>query len=118
MRRVQQKNRFYKNTGKLRYKYVCTTKGCSGNLAAHPTGRPVGVSADATTRYARHKAHLAFDAWRAQYSISVNEAYKQLALMLGTPKEDAHMGSMDKAMCRKVEKLCQMKCQKKSTTST
>lgn len=82
---------------------------CTCVHGAGPDGSPLGTPADGPTRAARIEAHRAFDAWRGRLSFTRPYAYKKLAELLGVPEEEAHMGVMDAAMCRRVVEVLEEK---------
>jgi hypothetical protein len=64
-----------------------------------------GTQADAVLRRLRHAAHDVFDAYWQGKKMDRNVAYKEMAKVLGIPKEKAHMRFMDKAQCEQVIKI-------------
>jgi hypothetical protein len=56
-------------------------------------------------RAARRRAHERFDViWRHGY-LTRTEAYAWLAVQMGLPEGDCHMGALSQAECAKVEAL-------------
>lgn len=57
---------------------------------------------DGRTNAARAEAHRVFDKiWRGRH-MTRSEAYLWLALQIGLPMDDAHMGMMTREECQKV----------------
>lgn len=88
---------------------------CGAIVACHPgTAIAMGRPANAETRYARKRAHDAFDAlWLSRAgkgtraAIRAREnAYRWLAEVLGVAKSEAHIGRLDRAQCERVVAAC------------
>lgn len=77
---------------------------CRGTHGAHQrTGEPLGVPADAETRAARRRAHLAFDQlWRGG-SMTRPAAYEWLRTVMAMTKDDAHIARFTLADCERLE---------------
>lgn len=64
-----------------------------------------GAGRDVELRNARHAAHRAFDKiWRCRH-MTRTDAYHWLALQMGMPRGDCHMGMMTVEECQRVEAL-------------
>jgi len=76
--------------------------GCS-YVGCHPrTHKPLGTLATADMRWARMKAHEAFDVLWRDKGMRRPTAYRWLAGELGLEYGKCHIGSMDIETCRKV----------------
>lgn len=89
--------------------YKCTP--CGAYVGCHPgTNNPLGRLANTELRAAKMAAHDVFDPmWRApggKYASRRKAAYRWLALQLGIPAAQCHIGMFDVAMCRRVAAVC------------
>lgn len=55
---------------------------------------------------ARVRAHKAFDPYWEGQGWTRKQGYKWLAVQLGIPESEAHMGLMNEDMCERVFQLC------------
>jgi hypothetical protein len=88
--------------GKFGLAYRCGRDGCGGAHGAHPDGSPLGDPADLRTRRARTEAHDAFDRLWRYGPLSRSEAYGWMAGVLGVPREEAHIGRLDRGACARL----------------
>jgi hypothetical protein len=74
---------------------------CDAYVGCHPgTERPLGTPANADLRALRSKVHAALDPlWRGG-RLRRSEAYERLAVAMGIPGEECHVGMFDEARCR------------------
>ena len=74
---------------------------CDAYVGCHPgTTRPLGTPANADLRALRSQVHAALDPlWRSG-RMRRSEAYERLAVALGIPGEECHVGMFDEARCR------------------
>lgn len=75
---------------------------CYSTCAAHPDGTPASTVADAPTRAARHRAHVAFDQLWQGGLMPRKEAYRWMREALGMTKAQAHIGLFDEAQCERL----------------
>ncbi len=89
---------------------------CDAYVGCHPgTEKPLGRLADGCLRFAKQRAHKAFDPlWEAKMrrtGCSKGEArrasYTWLAGQLGIPPQECHIGMMDTVRCIEVEAICE-----------
>lgn len=100
--------------------YLC--RPCEAWVGVHDgTDTPLGRLANKELRQWKMKAHAAFDPlWQRKLEIRRQErgpgyrkhyargsGYKWLAVQLGIPVEDCHIGMFDVEMCQRVVALCQ-----------
>ena len=93
---------------------------CKAWVGCHPgTTEPMGRLANAELRAAKMEAHSAFDPiWQERWKTKSaadptykkhharGGRYKALALAMGIPKQDCHIGMFDVAQCRRVVDIC------------
>lgn len=81
-------------------RWACPQTGCTVVRWEGETSTP----ADAETRAARQKAHVAFDAlWAgAGASMTRDEAYRWLADLMGVFQNRAHIGMADRETCERI----------------
>ncbi len=75
---------------------------CDAMVGCHEgTDVPLGTMANAETRGMRLLAHEAFDPmWRGRNSrLSRDDAYEWMAVVLGVPIANAHIGMLDRHQC-------------------
>lgn len=105
----------YNRKPELSDKIIYQCAPCDARVGCHPgTDVPLGRLANAELRRAKMAAHYAFDPiWRAQIAAegcskkkARNEAYGWLAVALGIPREDCHIGMMDVETCHRVVDAC------------
>jgi hypothetical protein len=85
--------------------WLCTP--CSAWVGCHPgTKKPLGRLADAELRKAKIAAHAALDPLWKNGQMRRQEAYTWLAMRLGIPSEECHIGMFDLEMCRKAVQEC------------
>ena len=73
---------------------------CRSTHGAHQrTGEPLGIPADAETRAARKRAHLAFDAIWQGGSMTRAAAYGWMRGVLGLTRDEAHIAKFTKGQC-------------------
>lgn len=85
--------------------YVCVT--CSARIGVHQgTKNPLGMLADAKTRDARRRAHLAFDGLWIDGHIGRFKGYAWLAMKLGIEHAVCHIGWFDTEVCERVIEIC------------
>lgn len=101
--------------------WVC--EDCFGRVRCHDAStRPMGRPAGRRTGLARRAAHAAFDAiWKpcAGQMIDGMTArewlYHMLALDLGIPRAECHIGNFDAETCQRVIAWCDVpRCRRKS----
>jgi len=94
-----------------KYFYECSA--CDARCGCHPnTTKPLGTLANEELRKMRGYTHTHFDKlWQAGL-MSRSNAYTWLAFELNIPFKFAHIGSMDKDLCRKTIGLCKNKLRK------
>jgi hypothetical protein len=82
---------------------------CRAWVGCHPgTAKPLGRLANAELRRAKQHAHEAFDPiWKDGF-LSRSEAYEWLAMKLGIPSAECHVGMMDVAACQRVVEVCRL----------
>lgn len=95
--------------GSKRWWWRC--RRCFAYCGVHAgTLKALGTPAGITTRRAREAAHAAFDPmWEKRVrlsglskSVAWGRGYKWLAVQLGIPAKDCHIGQMDAATARRV----------------
>lgn len=80
---------------------------CMGLCFAHPDGTPQGTPAPKSVRVARRAAHKALDPlWRGGTEGQRSLAYRWLAVAMGVPGEDCHIGVFDAGQCSTLVLLC------------
>lgn len=101
--RLRRGDELYRGRVDLKEKLFWLCEGCGGWVGCHPgTDRALGVPASAELRRARSLAHAVFDRLWRNGTMTRGEAYKWLASTLRLTPEQAHMGQMDLATCRRV----------------
>lgn len=97
------------------YGPVWTCTPCLAWVGCHPgTDKPLGGLANAELRAAKQAAHAAFDPiWHSKLQLSQcskrkvrNASYAWLAIQLGLPTKQCHIGFMSLEECRKVVEVC------------
>ena len=80
---------------------------CKAWVGCHKlTDRPLGRLANKELRLWKMKAHELFDPkWRRDGMKRI-EAYQWLAIRLGIPYKDCHIGMFDVEMCKKTVEVC------------
>ena len=94
------------------WSYVCPF--CQKHCGIHPyTDLPLGVIADAATRYCRKKAKIVFNKlWQQDYRnisqriLTRDKAYELLASALNISENDWHFGMFDKEQSEKSYRSC------------
>lgn len=82
---------------------------CKAWVGCHKgTRTPLGRLANAELRKAKMAAHAAFDPMWKSGDMKRRAAYAWLADALSLPPEQAHIGMMDVAMCRRVMQAVDM----------
>ena len=81
---------------------------CEAWVGCHPgTAMPLGRLADRELRQAKSDVHREFDPiWKRGYAPR-REAYAQMAVMLGVPVWECHVGMFDLDLCRRAVAACQ-----------
>lgn len=97
----------YPHRPDLHGKWYWKCRICDAFCGCHPgTQKALGTPAGRHTRYARHKAHEAFDPLWQKGRMGRVEAYGWLAKAMGLRHELCHIGMMDKAQAERVVTLC------------
>jgi hypothetical protein len=65
-----------------------------------------GIPADAATKAARKRAHLAFDMWWMLRGMKRSHAYGVLRHTFEMPEELAHISCFDIEQCERLIRLC------------
>jgi hypothetical protein len=74
---------------------------CDAYVGCHPgTTRPLGTPANADLRVLRSRVHAALDPLWKGGRVRRSEAYERLAVAMGIPGEECHVGMFDEARCR------------------
>lgn len=101
--RLRRGDELYRGRVDLKEKLFWLCEGCGGWVGCHPgTDRALGVPASPELRRARSLAHAVFDRLWRNGTMTRGEAYGWLASTLRLTPEQAHMGQMDLATCRRV----------------
>lgn len=91
------------------FAYVgCHKKGAKVDGVKSDGTIPLGRLADPYLRRAKSQAHAAFDPIWKNNHLTRSEAYKRLAIQLGIPKKECHIGMFDIEMCMKVVEVCRV----------
>lgn len=83
-------------------RYRCRSLECKGAHGCHPDGKPMGTPANAETRRARMQAHDALDRLWKSKKMSRGGAYAWMRQELSLSDTEAHVGSFDVIMCKKL----------------
>jgi ssDNA-binding Zn-finger/Zn-ribbon topoisomerase 1 len=75
---------------------------CSGRVAAHPDGSPMGRPADKATREARKKAHDALDSLWQSGEMTRTEAYVLACKIMNRSRKSMHISLLDKDQCEEL----------------
>lgn len=86
--------------------YLC--RACNAYVGTHKgTTKPLGRLANLELRDAKVAAHAAFDPlWKGQPTKARSQAYRWLAVLLGIPASQCHIGMFNVEQCRRVVALC------------
>lgn len=80
---------------------------CAGAHGAHPDGTPMGVPANAATRWARIRAHQAFDRLWQSGMMKRRAAYAWMQRTLRLSPTDAHIGRFTIEQCQALERAAE-----------
>ena len=85
--------------------YRC--RPCDAHVGCHPgTTKALGRLANKDLRGAKMAAHAAFDPhWKGK-RMSRSDAYGRLAVAMGIPARDCHIGMFDVNQCERVVEIC------------
>lgn len=101
--RLRRGDELYRGRVDLKDKLFWLCEGCGGWVGCHPgTDKALGVPASPELRRARSLAHAVFDRLWRNGTMTRGEAYGWMASTLRLTPEQAHMGQMDIATCRRV----------------
>lgn len=106
LRRLKPHHKAYKKRKEWPFVYTCSACGAECGVKTG-TIHAGSIMADGATRYARTRAHDAFDlVWsgRGKNKIPRGVAYRHLAAYMGMTSEQCHIGMMDLAQCEDVIK--------------
>lgn len=79
---------------------------CDAYVRCLPSGKPAGTLADFDTREARIAAYAAVSYLVETESVDRGDVMEWVAVNLGLPPYDCHIGRMDADMCRQVVRIC------------
>jgi hypothetical protein len=93
----------YPRRPELSHRFYWVCDGCEAYVGCYgKTDKPMGILANAALRAEKQIAHAAFDPiWKRGYATR-EQAYAWLALKLGLPQGECHIGTMQMDMCEKV----------------
>jgi len=86
--------------------YLC--RPCDAYVGVHKgTDRPLGTLADYETRWWRKKAHGVFDPiWMRSSNPHRSWVYHWLAVQMGIPDKECHIGMFTVSQCKQVVAIC------------
>ena len=95
----------------LRHKLFWLCRPCDAYVGCHPIGngdgtKPLGRLADAPLRKAKMSVHAALDPLWKDGLLTRRMAYHHLAVKLGIPPKECHIGWFDIRTCERAVEVC------------